>query len=141
MKKLILILLVGSLLSISCGNDDGDNNMPKQNSIVGTWKVTSLTENGTEILQEILTQWSICYWTDVYEETTFSSIFFSGTNCTTEILENQATYTINETNASITIDGDVYEILELTNTTLKLRESYEDEGENIVDVYTYEKVE
>jgi NifU-like protein involved in Fe-S cluster formation len=140
MNKLFLTLFIGILFS--CSSDD-DNPETEQSSIVGTWKIISLTSNGTEELQDELNGQNICYWTEVYTQTTITDIDFSGTNCTTENTDSDiSTYVINGTTLLETYDNGQnlsLEILELTNTTLRLQDSYEEVGENYVDIYTYTK--
>lgn len=141
MNKLFLTLLIGILFSCSSDNNDTE---PEQYSILGTWKIVSLTSNGTEELQDELDYADICYWTEVYTQTTVTDIDFSGTDCTTETVDETLPYTINGTALSYTTGDQVdvsLEIIELTSTTLKLQDSYEELGENYVDVYTYMKIE
>lgn len=146
MNKLFLTLIIGILFSCSSDNNNPD---PEQNSIIGTWKIISLTSNGTEELQIELDgsnppSTAICYWTEVYTETTATDIYYSGTDCTTETVDETLGYAINGTTLSYTTGDQVdvsLEIIELTSTTLKLQDSYEELGENYVDIYTYTKVE
>ncbi|MDO5971386.1 lipocalin family protein [Flavivirga aquimarina] len=141
MNKLFLTLLIGVLFS--CSSDNNDNE-PEQSSILGTWKIVSLTSNGTEELQDELNYADICYWTEIYTQTTVTDIDFSGTDCTTETVGETLSYTIDGTTLSY-ITGDQVdvslEIIELTSTTLKLQDSFEELGEDYVDIYTYTKVE
>lgn len=136
-KKLFLILFIGILFSCS---KDNNNPEPDQNSIVGTWKITSLTSNGIEELQDVLDYSNICYWMEVATQTTITSIEFSGTDCTTEDIGESEPYTINGNIISFTTgDQDSAEILELTSTTLKIQDAYEEDGESYIDIYTYTK--
>lgn len=146
MNKLFLTLFIGTLFSCSSNNNDPET---EQNSIIGTWKITSLTSNGTEELQIELDgsnppNTSICYWTEVFTQTTITDIRFSGTDCATEITDSDvSTYVVNGTILLETFDNGQssvsLEILELTNTTLKLQDSYVEDGENYADIYTYTK--
>ena len=140
-KLFLTFFLIGILFSC---NSDNSKNETEQNSIIGTWKITSLTSNGTEELQEELDGMGICYWTEVYTQTTLTDIDFSGADCNVETVGESLPYTINGTTLSYTTGDQVnvsVEIIELTNTTLKLQDSYEELGENYVDIYTYSKVE
>jgi hypothetical protein len=142
MNKLFLTLFIGILFS--CSSNDNEPEI-EQVSIVGIWKITSLTSNGIEELQDELDGQNICYWTETYTQTTTSTVSFSGTDCTTETTNNNddGTYIINGTTLLETYDDGQsnisLEILELTNTTLKLQDTFEELGENYVDIYTYIK--
>ncbi len=138
--KLLLTFLIGILLS--CNNDNNDPE-PMQNSIIGTWKIISLTTNGTETLQDELNGGSppLCFWTILVTETTITDIGFSGANCTTQTIGETETYTLNGTTLTGSNEGNPYEIIELTNSTLKYIQSYENSGENYIDIYTYTKIE
>ena len=140
LNKLVLILSIGILFS--CGENETEIEI-EQNNIIGTWQIVSLTADGVEELQEILDLNNVCHWTQVYTKTSLTEIIYSGTSCNTETIDNTYTYSTNGTDIIYeTIDdGDVsLEILELTNTTLKIKDSYEELGEKYVDIYTYSRV-
>ena len=114
----------------------------EENEIIGSWKIVSLTFNGTEELQVELDYGNIRYWIEVYTQTTVTDIDFSGTNCTIETVIEKVSNTINGTNLSYITGDQNYvslEFLELTSTTLKLQDTYEEEGITYVDIYTYSR--
>jgi len=117
----------------------------EQVSIIGTWKIISYTSNGVEELQKNLDDYNRCFWTQTYTQTTVTDTFFSGTGCTSEGVHdhNTSTYNIIGTDIITNLDKKrlsfTYKILELTNTTLKLQESYKLDGENWIDISTYTK--
>ena len=136
-NKLFLVLFLGVLFS--CTTDNTDENSI-ENSIVGTWKIVSLTSNGTDELQDELDFATICYYTEVYTETIITDINFSGSDCKTETVDETLPYSINGTNLTYTTGDSVVvslEILELSSTTLKLQDSYQEDGESYIDIYTY----
>ena len=138
LNKLVLILSLGILFS--CGDNESEI---EQNSIIGTWQIVSLTADGVEELQEILDLNDVCHWTQVYTKTSLTEIIYSGTSCNTETIDNTYPYSTNGTNIIYeTIDDGnlTLEILELTSTTLKIKDSYEELGEKYVDIYTYNRV-
>ena len=142
-NKLVLILAIGLLFSC-IGNDNEDDLKPESNSILGTWKITSLTSNGVEELPELLTFTNTCYWTQIYTETTFSQIIFSGTDCKIETIVENLPYSKKGTTISYTskIDGKVsLHIKELTNKTLKIKDVYNESGKDFIDIYTFIRVE
>jgi hypothetical protein len=148
MNKLFLILFIGVLFSCT-SNDDTNIEIEQDNieieeeeeaSIIGSWKIISLASNGTEELQEELDHFDMCYWIEEFTQTTIIDTDFSGTDCTTETIEDTQPYTINGTNLSYTTKDQVLvslEILELTSTTLKLEDSYVEEEEIFSEIYTY----
>lgn len=108
-------------------------------SIIGTWRIISLTSNGIEELQEELDYSNICYWEETYEDLIATSIEYSGTNCTTEGGIETFDYAIINNIITFVNGDDPLEIIELTDTTLKYQDVYEEVGIEYVDVYTYSK--
>ncbi|MBL4746516.1 MAG: lipocalin family protein [Flavobacteriaceae bacterium] len=140
MNKILLTLFIGIIFSCSKDKDIEID----QVSIIGTWKLIALTSNANEELQDDLGPSDICFWTETYTETTMITTYFSGANCGIESIDSDvSTYVINGTNLLETFDNGQssvsLEILELTGSTLKLQDSYHEDGENYVDIYTYTK--
>lgn len=134
----------------SCGDEDGsiqniidslDCETIDVSSLIGTWRIVSLTSNGVEELQDELDGSGICYWHEVYTATTASDIEYSGDNCEDEsIVLDNVPYELNGN--ILIVDGDTedtVEIIELTSTTLKYRDVYTEAGVNYEDIYTYTK--
>lgn len=144
--KLSILLLI--FISVSCSENEEttDNNTTNEiniSELIGTWKIVSLTSNGTEELQPELNYYGICYWTETYTETIMTDTNFSGAECTTQTVDEVLPYTVNGTTISYTTGSNVIvtlEIIELTNTTLKLKDAYSELGDNYVDIYTYTKL-
>lgn len=139
-NKLFLTLFM--VVLFSCGNNNDIE--PEQKSIIGTWKIESLTINGTENLKKELGD--LCYWTLEFAETTFTEFDFSGADCSIKTVDGggAVSYTISETNISyITNKQQVsrsLEILEFTNKTLKVRDFvYGPRGASEY-IYTYLKL-
>ncbi|OBX21115.1 MULTISPECIES: lipocalin-like domain-containing protein [Bizionia] len=129
----------GSLQAIIDGLGDCDTNGPSTASIIGTWRIISLTSNGVEELQEELDNSGICYWEEVYTATTATDTDYSGPNCdVVEIVESYE-YSISGNILSFVNGDDPLEILEITDTTLRYQDSYNDAGEDYIDIYTYER--
>lgn len=134
---------------IACGDADGsiqsiiDSIDCQANgvSLIGTWRIVSLTSNGVEELQDELDISGLCYWHEVITETTTTDIEYSGDNCEDEFIADELPYELNGN--IITVDGDAddtLEIIELTSTTLKYRDVYlDDDNVEFEDVYTFER--
>ncbi|MDX1277715.1 lipocalin family protein [Oceanihabitans sediminis] len=104
-------------------------------SIVGTWELVAFTVNGetTDVcLGEI----------EIFTETMYQYQEAFGDNCE-NLSEVSALepYTLIGNELTITEDGIsyVYEVLELTETTLVYQEEYTDTGEEFVEVHTFER--
>ncbi len=133
----------------ACGDEDGSiqdaidglncSSNPTNASIIGTWRITSLTSNGVEELEEELDNSGICYWHEVYTESTLVEIDFSGDNCDVEDAGAPIDYTIDMDIISFANGDDSVEILQLTETTLIYQDVYSEMGEDFTDIYTFEK--
>lgn len=129
-----------------CGDADGslqdmvdglDCSAVNSASLIGTWRIISLTSNGVEELQEELDAAGICYWHEVFTSTTVTDIEYSEANCQTENIIETIDYILSGSIISFTNGDDPVEILELTDTTLRYQDTYIDAGTNYVDIYTY----
>ncbi|MFD2727712.1 lipocalin family protein [Hyunsoonleella rubra] len=114
-----------------------------QVSIVGVWRIVSLTSNGIEELPEELEAAGICYWHEVYTTETITDVDYSGDDCNIEEVGEVLSYNLDANNILSYTTGDgvevEVEVLELSETTLKLQDSYTELGVNYVDIYTYER--
>ena len=106
-------------------------------SLVGTWRIISLESNGVEELQDELTAAGICFWHEVYTDTTLTDIEFSGTTCDVEDVIETIDYMLSGNTISFTNGDDPVEIIELTSTTLRYQETYTEMGVDYTDIYTY----
>ncbi len=129
-----------------CGDADGslqdmvdglDCSAVNSASLIGAWRIISLTSNGVEELQEELDAVGICYWHEVFTSTTVTDIEYSEANCQTENIIETIDYILSGSIISFTNGDDPVEILELTDTTLRYQDTYIDAGTNYVDIYTY----
>lgn len=131
----------------ACGDADGslevvydglgDCTTTESISIIGTWKIISLESNGVEELQDELDASGICFWHEVYTATTGTDIEFSGADCSTQETIDTLEYIIVNNVITFPNGDDPLEILELTDTTLKYKDTYSELGVDYVDVYTY----
>lgn len=140
MKKGIyfVMLFVLSLgLNVSCNSDDDSGS---ESSIVGKWQLYQDGEvvNGTEVLELWLHE---CATEKDYVEFTGSGNLISHyfeENCTENI--ETGTYTVNGNQIKTTFvyDGTTYEttanIETLNSTTLKIKETYVDNGVTYTDI-------
>lgn len=104
-------------------------------SLIGTWRITSLTSNGEEELQDELDAFDICFWEETYTNTELTVINFSGDDCEETSEEAPEAYMLENNIISFEDDTSV-EIIELTDTTLRYQDVYEEEGEMFTDIYT-----
>ncbi|HEX9826482.1 MAG TPA: lipocalin family protein [Flavobacteriaceae bacterium] len=118
LKSLFVILFIGLLTSCGSNNDNPDE---VEASIVGTWKIISDIEDGIEYVSE-----DSCDYFWVFTETTFDFIEYWQPDCITQTDTSPVPYSIVD-NMIIGIPYDeeegIYydEILELTETTLKIK--------------------
>lgn len=128
----------GGTIQVTIDGLDCSNNQANT-SIVGTWRITSLTSNGIEELQDELDNSGICFWHEVYTESTLVEIDFSGDNCDIEDVGAPIDYSIDLDIISFANGDDSVEILQLTETTLIYQDVYSEMGEDFTDIYTFEK--
>lgn len=127
MKKINLILLLSAvILSVSSCKKDDDatpatttttTTKTKTNSelLIGVWKFTSFTENGTEDSEA-------CEKDDT-EEFKANNVVVSnpGTvKCEDDDAIENDTYALSTDQKSLTLDGDIWTITSITETTLTL---------------------
>ncbi|GEQ87092.1 hypothetical protein ULMS_26000 [Patiriisocius marinistellae] len=141
MKHLFYFLLASTLVFTSCNkDDDGDTNDTSSNeaSIIGTWKLASITDNG---VPEVLDS---CDLEDFY---TYSSNgsgvnnYNYGDNCEISDTDN-FTYTINGNMLTLNFgdgDSETAEITTLNESTLAYSYSFTEEGTTYLSVETYTK--
>lgn len=138
--KIIAALTIGLLAS--CSSDDSNDNTPATASIIGEWELTSITSNGEELVEN-----PDCLDRVIFSESTYDySEYFDfedGNGCT--LVSGEATpeaYVLSGTTLSVTDEGEalLYEILELSETTMKLKDVYTDGGETFTDIETYNRL-
>ena len=117
--------------SINCSTNNA--------SLIGTWRIISLTSNGVEELQDELSAAGICYWHEVYTASTLTDMEYSGTNCDTENIIETIDYSFANSIISFTNGDDPVEVTELTTTTLKYQDVYTESGVTYTDIYTYSR--
>ena len=134
--KITLILTIITCFAFSCSSDDSNSTKANQANIIGTWKLTSETENGTSI------QLDECelLFTVVITSTQITSTDYYGDNC--EIEDSYSiTYSLKGNTITTTEDGETYNstIITLNSTTLSIESSYEEDGETYTYTETYTK--
>lgn len=120
MKKPIITFLLVSLFIVSCSSND--DNSATDASLIGQWQIQSATYNGDTIND---TQ-SVLFRQDGTVDITFINE------------SNSATWTRNGTQLVLEFEDDpfpfIYEILELTESTLRWQEG--DDGDLLIEVFT-----
>ncbi len=139
MKKTLLYLFAITLVFASCKKDDDamdtDDN---EANIVGTWKITSETENGVPLT---LDECEVLGTINFRSNGTATDTYYYGENCAMTDVENY-NYSINDDQLTISYgDNESYTvtITTLNNTTLKIEDSYEEEGVTYTYSSTYTK--
>ncbi len=105
-------------------------------SIIGTWELIAYTSNGEEFPESCLGD------IEIYTATTYQYGEVWGDNC--ENLNEDDTpesYTLDGNQLTVFDIGEseTYEILELTEITLKYQDVYTEFGTDYTDIYTYER--
>jgi len=133
LKNTLLILFVGILFSCS-SEDDGEATIDKA-SIIGTWKQISETENGVDITESC----------DLFYIFTIDQVtvkYYDDDNCTQQF-SDVASYTLDGNILSFVQGSDTFsvEVLELSATTLKIKEVDEEGSGAQTNIYieTYVK--
>ncbi|ARV08737.1 hypothetical protein BTO05_03445 [Winogradskyella sp. PC-19] len=108
-------------------------------SLVGTWRITSLTSNGVEELQDELDAANICFYEEMYTETDLTETDFSGTDCDIETVTDETGYTFENNIISFANGNDSVEVIELTDDILRYQDVYMEGGETFTDIYTFER--
>jgi hypothetical protein len=141
MKKLILLFLVASVTLVSCNKDDDESG-----SIEGSWELTksgSITADGNEQLMDYPFNNVGCnkdYIEIITGGTTVEHYFNddnNGQGCYEEI--ETGTYTKEGNVLTIISSGytQIGEILELSNSTLKVKYSYP--NSTVIEVIVYKR--
>ncbi len=129
MKKFsILFIALTLVLTTSCSSDDSK---PLSASIIGTWKMISDIEDDDEFVEE-----GDCDVLYSFTQNTISIEEYAGSDCSELVPNSDNTWAYSIVNNVIIgfdseeYQGEItnydYEIIELTETTLKIK--YEDEG-------------
>ena len=143
MKRMPQILLALTLLIItSCSSDDDNNGNQNSNNeelIIGSWTWSAQSENGIDVGP--LSECELLE-TLVFDGEQVEQIDYSGSNCDQAISSTENYSIMGDVLIFSDIDDqtDSYseEIIELNNTTLRLRyeENFDDETFIIIDTYT-----
>tara|TARA_R110002050_G_scaffold300018_1_gene467344 strand:- start:20612 stop:21031 length:420 start_codon:yes stop_codon:yes gene_type:complete len=134
--KISLILTIISCFTFSCSSDDSPSTEENAAKLIGTWKLTSETEDGASI------QLDTCelLYTIIISSTQITSKDYYGDNC--EIEDSYSiTYSLKGNTITTTEDGETYNstIITLNSTTLSIESSYEEDGETYTYTETYTK--
>jgi hypothetical protein len=137
LKKIVFTSLIG--ISISCSTDDNNNSSNDDNneaiplSIIGDWEVVSFVSNEIELVEpdDCLSKYTIT------ENTTRFLEYYPFNNECTADEDDIISYPIlaYEYDGEVFIfDGLTYEIIELTENTIKWSATYLEDGETITDI-------
>lgn len=149
MKPLKKVMLLALVLAVSvfqsCNNDDNSNNNDNSFSddIIGNWELTSIISDGEELIENPDCLDRITITASTYEYFEYFD-FNDGNGCV--LVEGQISnpeqYSLNGNILLVTDDGESfeYEIIQLNSTTLKLQETYIEDGETFIDIETYNKL-
>jgi hypothetical protein len=137
MKKIIALAFLVSV--ISCKKSDSSNNTtsPTKENLVGTYKQTGETYNGTNVWGGSSGYYQACEMDDTYQLKSDETYAYTdaGTTCSVNGSYN-GTWSVSGT--TFTMDGTPLTIQSFNGTTLVLKESWVTNGQdyNIVSTYT-----
>ncbi len=136
--RITLLLIIGTFLSCESDlvsadpMDDDTVGTPFSTSIIGYWKLNAYTSNNLPL--------EFCPDIEVFTESTYSYNESWGSNCENLTLDVAAEpYSFIGTQLTF-LDANevfVYEVIELTATTLKLQDTYTEDTVQYIDEYTY----
>ncbi len=133
MKNLLYLFLACTITLTSCGSDD-DTESSNEDLIIGTWKFTSSSTNGTTDTDNYACNF---LGTLEFNNTTMISTYYDGDNCETSETDI-ATYEIDGNQITVTYSGenDTYTatIETLDNNTLSIKDVAD--GDVYIDTYT-----
>ncbi len=132
--KITFVLAIISCLTFSCSGDDAASTEENKAKIIGTWLLTSETENG--VAQPL----GDCKTTIVITSTQIK-ITISGQNCSETGTATQ-NYTIDGNTISLTGEGGgAYQatIVSISSTTLVIKQVDEENGMTETNIGTYTK--
>ena len=144
MKKISNCFLIICIIILCSSSNYSNNSVQELPVLIGSWKITSITLNNVDILENTLREHNVCYWIENYTVKNISETGFLLDDCKTESYSITMDYTI----SSDGIISKIYEngfslkfkILEYSRDTetLKLQLINKD----LVDTYvvTYLKV-
>ncbi len=122
MKKIILFLITGFI--IGCSSDDSVTD--KESGLVGTWlRISVIDEDGDEYVDE-----EDCPHETIISETTVSAVSYFGDDCSSSANSGVSLpYALdgNIMNFELGTEKSTLEILELTSTTLKIKDEDDDD--------------
>lgn len=139
MKKLKIVLLSVLTLGLSLASCSGDDdNGTTDGKIEGKWIYTKVgVMNGNnELLIDYPEHEPGCdkNYVEITADGKWKDVSFFGDECTKE--SNEGSWTRNGDSVTITLDGEPESgtILKLTNTELKLKSTYTEEGETVTAI-------
>ncbi len=146
MNKLhLLILLIVTFSIISCGDDDDGSGATleiTEENLVGTWQWTSATTNGESMPLSDCEKLSSATYSISENEQNIAVFTEHYTENNTCVSSESSEYNWSLNGPILTenfgiADIRIYEVIELTETTLKLKEEdvYMEDGETIQDVF------
>jgi len=114
LKNAVLIFFVGILFS--CSSEDDNNPNKDKASIIGIWKLISETENGIDITES-------CDLFYVFTADQATVKYYDDDDCTQQF-SDVASYSLNNNTLTFSQGSDTFsvEVLELSATTLKIKE-------------------
>ncbi len=133
-KSAIFSMLV--LLASCSSNDDNANTLPT--SIIGDWEVISLMSDGVEYVEsgDCLDKYFITEETARYLE------FYESNNDCVADEDDITSYPILEyayNGETFMFDGSTYQIIEVSENTIKWSETYTEDGEPVTDIETLQR--
>lgn len=139
-KKVMVILFVGVFASCS-SDDDTNTNTNDEQSIIGNWEVISLVSDGVEFIEPNDTCFDKYFITA--ENARYLEYFPLNGECIAAE-DDMVSYPIlpYTYEGSTFVFGDAtFQIIELTENTIKWSETYEEDGETIIDIEILRRIE
>jgi hypothetical protein len=133
MKKLSVLFVAALALGMSFVSCDKDDD--KDAAIEGKWYFSKLAYTyGTTAIPEIDFP-NACSTKKDFIELKTGGVSIEG-SYDSECVLDQYTSTWSKSGNTLVLDGENFEILSLTNTTIKVKSSYTEEGETVSEVTT-----
>lgn len=133
----MLTAIIGVMAS--CSSDDDDSKKDVPSSIIGNWEVISLISDGEELVEsgeDCLDKYFITEDTARYLE-----YYESDNECVADQddIEEYPILAYMYDGKTFVFDGSTYEIIEVTEDTIKWSETYTEEGETSTIIETLRK--
>ena len=132
--KLTMALLAAGLMMVSCNKDDDGGS---QAALEGKWIYSKegVAGGGQEILDDYEhSEGCAKDYTEIIAGGTVKDVWYYGSECTEDIEESTWTREGNTVTVGTGEDADQFEILNLTDTELKIATEYE--GASFITVFT-----